>query len=82
MTLISIYNSDGLVGRCDARCYDAKHPDCVCICGGMNHGGGKQKAIDNITEHVKNQIRENYKPLAGRDPQVEVKFYDHQLNLF
>lgn len=26
--------------RCDATCYDAKHDDCDCICGGANHRKG------------------------------------------
>jgi hypothetical protein len=38
------------VGRCDARCYDAKHPDCDCICGGVNHGAGLNRAVDNTRE--------------------------------
>ena len=46
-TLIAVYNSEGLVGRCDARCYEAKDPDCTCICGGANHGAGFDQAIDN-----------------------------------
>ena len=25
-------------GRCDARCHEAKQPDCDCICGGRYHG--------------------------------------------
>lgn len=50
MTLIAVYNSDGCVGRCDAKCYDAKHADCTCICGGANHGAGKTKAMDNTRE--------------------------------
>ena len=49
-TLIAVYSSDGLVGRCDARCYLANQPDCDCICGGRNHGAGVQKAIDNTRE--------------------------------
>jgi len=24
--------------KCTARCYNAKHPKCYCICGGENHG--------------------------------------------
>jgi hypothetical protein len=47
-TLIAVYNSSGCVGRCDATCYDATEPACDCICGGANHGAGKQQAIDNI----------------------------------
>jgi len=46
-TLIAVYNSSGLVGRCDAKCYNAKHPVCTCICGGANHGQGLQKAVEN-----------------------------------
>lgn len=49
-TLIAVYNSDGCVGRCDARCYDAADEACECICGGTNHGAGKQQALDNTRE--------------------------------
>ncbi|MCA1571075.1 MAG: hypothetical protein LC798_12280 [Chloroflexi bacterium] len=49
-TLIGVYNSEGCVGRCDARCYDAKHPDCDCICGGKNHGAGLNRAVENTRE--------------------------------
>jgi hypothetical protein len=40
MTLIAIYKEDKCVGRCDARCYNAKGEDCHCICQGTNHGKG------------------------------------------
>jgi hypothetical protein len=49
-TLIAVYNSEGCVGRCDARCYDAAEEPCDCICGGRNHSAGKQQAIDNTRE--------------------------------
>lgn len=49
-TLIAAYNSEGCIGRCDAKCYNAKHPDCDCICGGRNHGVGRQKAEQNTRE--------------------------------
>lgn len=50
MTLISVYNSDGCVGRCDAKCYDAVSPHCDCVCGGANHGAGLKKAEENTRE--------------------------------
>jgi hypothetical protein len=55
MTLIAVYKSSGdrgsiCVGQCDARCYEAAHPDCDCICGGRNHSVGQQKAMDNTRE--------------------------------
>ena len=46
-TLIAVYNSEGCVGRCDAKCYDAEHKECNCICGGRNHGQGHAKALAN-----------------------------------
>lgn len=50
-TLISAYNSEGVItGRCDAKCYSATHEDCDCICGGVNHGVGFQKAQENTQE--------------------------------
>jgi hypothetical protein len=55
-TLIAVYNSEGCVGRCDARCYDADEPGCECICGGRNHGAGKQQALDNTRELAESWI--------------------------
>lgn len=55
-TLIAVYNSEGLVGRCDAKCYEAEHPDCDCICGGMNHGAGKGQAVENTRERAQQWI--------------------------
>jgi hypothetical protein len=49
-TLIAYYNSDGCVGRCDAKCYNAKGPKCECICGGANHGVGLKQAETNTKE--------------------------------
>jgi len=46
-TLISLRTSDGHRRRCTARCYCAKGPQCDCICGGMNHGAGPQRAALN-----------------------------------
>jgi len=46
-TVISAYNSSGCIGRCDAKCHVATHPDCDCICGGANHGVGLKQAIQN-----------------------------------
>jgi len=40
MTLVSVYNSGGCVGRCDAKCHDAKAAKCACVCGGACHGKG------------------------------------------
>jgi len=57
-TLVSVYDGNGLVGRCDARCYDAIDQKCTCICAGKNHGVGQQKAIENTERMVETWIEE------------------------
>jgi hypothetical protein len=46
MTILEVRNANGVVGRCDSRCYDATHEDCDCICGGVNHSIGLKLAIE------------------------------------
>lgn len=55
-TLMSIGNSSGETGRCDARCYDAKFPACHCCCGGRNHGVGLKQAVENVNSYVNEMI--------------------------
>lgn len=51
-TAIAVYNSEGCVGRCDARCHEAQSPDCDCICGGRLHGVGASSAIEQNTRDI------------------------------
>jgi hypothetical protein len=39
-TLMRWGNSEGEKGRCDAKCHNAQHPECDCMCGGRYHGAG------------------------------------------
>lgn len=67
-TLIAVYSSDGCVGRCDAKCYDAEYPVCECICGGKNHGAGIRQALENTRELAEGWIERHareYEPEAG-----------------
>ena len=57
-TLISYQSSGGDQGRCDAKCYDAREDACDCICGGRNHGSGKQRAIENTRELAESWIEQ------------------------
>lgn len=57
-TLIAAYNSEGCIGRCDAKCYNATCEHCDCICGGMNHGGGYKQAADNTRVMAEEWIEE------------------------
>lgn len=51
-TAIAVYNSEGCVGRCDARCHNATDPACDCICGGRLHGVGAQNAVAQNTRDL------------------------------
>lgn len=55
--LIASFDSNGCNGRCDAKCYDARTPECECICGGKNHGAGLAAAIKNTRRHAAEWIR-------------------------
>ena len=51
-TLMYWGNSDGIKGRCDAKCHNAKSPDCHCMCGGRYHGGAaKGDLAARVAEH-------------------------------
>jgi hypothetical protein len=82
-TLIAVYNSDGCVGRCDAKCYNAKVEGCDCVCGGANHGVGLAKAQDNTREHFRQWI-DTYieaKGLEGAKGRVSPKITQLELPL-
>ena len=56
-TVMSWGNSDGIKGRCDAKCHEAREPQCDCMCGGRFHGaalqpGGLEKALHDFWDEV------------------------------
>lgn len=82
MVLIEVRNSQGIVGRCDAKCYNAAHAGCTCICGGRNHGRGLEKAVEQTREHVEEWV-EAYaasQRLAEYEAHVNRRVY--QMSLF
>jgi hypothetical protein len=81
-TLIAVYNSEGLVGRCDAHCHDATTPECRCVCGGMNHGAGQAKAIENTRAYVEQMVEDYAKRNGLTQYQAEVGAAVSQLALF
>jgi hypothetical protein len=57
-TLITYHSSGGDSGRCDARCYNANHAKCSCICGGSNHGVGLERALDNARDRAESWVEQ------------------------
>jgi hypothetical protein len=81
VTLIAVYGGVDfrgkrkLLGRCDAKCYQSKHHQCDCICGGKNHRKGLDQAIENTRESADEWLIDyakakglgtNYKSSIGR----------------
>lgn len=66
VTLIEVYNSDGLVGRCDAKCYKAHEPECTCVCGGANHGACLNQAMENTR-----QLAETWSEAYAREHKLD-----------
>lgn len=58
-TLIVLRNSSRVVGRCDAKCYNATDLKCDCICEGHNHGARLKQAQDNTT-YMTMHLRSKY----------------------
>lgn len=51
MTKLLTYVDDlDLARHCDAHCYNATSKRCKCICSGLNHGVGYQKAVANTRD--------------------------------
>lgn len=67
-TLICYRKSNGkIIGRCDARCYNAKGTKCTCICGGKNHGIGLKAALERTRNYYPGW------PLSKEGLTVEIK---------
>lgn len=47
-SLLIVRRGGDIVAHCDAVCYDATQPECVCrACEGRNHGVGYEQAVIN-----------------------------------
>jgi len=81
-TLIEVRGGDGeLIGRCDARCYNAQHPHCTCVCGGRNHGVGLQQALHNTAALADTMIAEYVAERGLKDYTSRVVLVGEQLTL-
>lgn len=49
--LLIVRSGNAVVGACGSRCFNADRTRCWCICGGMNHGVGLERATDNTRAH-------------------------------
>lgn len=80
-TVYAVYNNDGCVGRCDAKCHEAEGSECRCICGGAMHGVGGAIAQDDRKFLTDAEILENTQGLNADGP-LRVFRPGRQLELF
>jgi len=66
-TLLGVYSLKGCVGRCDATCYAAKRKRCHCICGGRNHGKGREFVSTEVTDDGVELFRAEHPELDGTE---------------
>lgn len=67
--LLIVYRGRDVVRCCDAKCYDADHDRCVCVCSGRNHRVGYERALANAR-----QLAAEWAARArAKDPGVDVQ---------
>jgi len=65
-TLLAFYDSQGLIGRCDEKCYNALLPKCQCVCGGLNHSKGLSEARENIKDLTEQELAKAHTEKTGK----------------
>ena len=77
MTLVEVRHNGRVLGRCDAKCYDAPGPSarCNCVCEGLNHGVGLEAATGNIARIVEEWRAYSGNYLAAGAP-VQLRLFD------
>lgn len=84
VALIVEKTSSGRTRVCCSRCYNAKGTECVCCCGGLNHGMGYDKAVSNtrqVVQEVLNKpntttfIKLPFKGGAGKGEEIMEKIF-------
>lgn len=66
-TVLAVYSDAGCLCSCDASCHNARHHICLCICGGANHGKGREAAMANNEAHLTPEALERFAAAHGLD---------------
>jgi len=48
--MMKVFKDGQLFGQCDSKCYSSKIPSCQCVCTGILHGKGRNRAICILRE--------------------------------
>lgn len=67
-TVMTWGNSEGIQGRCDAKCHYARGPICHCMCIGRYHGRGLEPGgVQRVMREYGEQILEAAKKKAAKE---------------
>lgn len=66
MSTLIVPTIAGRSRACNARCYNAKRPECGCRCCGINHGVGALQPGQNTRSIRISSVRAATKPKLGR----------------
>lgn len=80
-TLYAVYNSDGCVSRCDAKCHNAQNSKCTCCCGGVFHGVGTKIPLANRNTLTDQDLIDNVRQTLGPG-NYRIKRPQKQMELF
>jgi hypothetical protein len=83
---MSYTGPNGSTRHCNARCYNStkiKSIDCLCICGGKNHGVGESQATIN-TRNRRDDVhwRETHRGIIFSDLQMDLITADSEAEKF
>jgi hypothetical protein len=82
MTIITQLDGDGrVIGRCDAKCHEAKTAKCHCICGGKLHGAALGGRLESRVTEMFPEVLAYAKAEAERAGGT-IAFLDQQRPLF
>lgn len=73
-------NSEGIKGRCDAKCHNAVTPECDCMCGGRYHGKGRDGTLEQVLREDGDRILEYARRRAAAEG-LNLEAFDVQLGL-
>lgn len=78
-TILSWSSSNGLKGRCDAKCHNAASPPahCKCMCGGAYHGAALRGELQEIIQQRRLEIIASAKIRAAAEA-CTLQVWDHQ----
>jgi len=66
-TILQWGNSEGVKGRCDAKCHNAETDHCDCMCGGRYHGRARDGTLGEAVKRFGEEVIERALDQASQE---------------